>query len=57
MFMAAPSTPYPLFETYARFSELNFSSLKQVLVVITDYLMAFAATIQAIEGYRAVRSF
>ena len=55
--MSVPSTPHPLFETYARFGELNFSSLKQELPAVTHYLMAFPAEIQAIEGYRAVRSF
>jgi site-specific recombinase XerD len=55
--MPAPSSPHPLFETYARFGELNFSSLKQELPAITDYLMAFPAEIQAVEGYRAVRNF
>ncbi len=55
--MPAPSTPHPLFETYARFSELNFSSLKEELPAIVQYLMAFPVEIQAVEGYRAVRSF
>ncbi|RAU48036.1 MULTISPECIES: integrase [unclassified Pseudomonas] len=55
--MPAPSHPHPLFETYARFGELNFSSLKAELPAITDYLAAFPPDQQAVEGYRAVRSF
>lgn len=55
--MPAPSTPHPLFETYARFCELNFSSLKAELPLVADYLMAFPPDLQAIDGYRAVRSF
>ncbi|MFJ3483157.1 tyrosine-type recombinase/integrase [Pseudomonas sp. NPDC090202] len=55
--MPAPSSPHPLFETYARFAELNFSSLNAELPAITDYLNAFPAERQAVEGYRAVRGF
>ncbi|MEE4892860.1 site-specific integrase [Pseudomonas alliivorans] len=55
--MPAPTTLHPLFETYARFGELNFSSLKHELPCISQYLSAFPPEIQAIEGYRAVRSF
>ena len=55
--MPAPSSPHPLFETYAKFGELNFSSLKEELPAIRDYLEQFPAETQAIEGYRAVRSF
>ena len=55
--MSAPATPHPLFETYARFGELNFSSLKEELSAITDYLGQFPEQAQAVEGYRAVRSF
>jgi site-specific recombinase XerD len=55
--MPAPSSPHPLFETYAKFGELNFSSLKEELPAIREYLEQFPAETQAIEGYRAVRSF
>ncbi|HEX8592594.1 MAG TPA: site-specific integrase [Pseudomonas sp.] len=55
--MPAPTIPHPLFETYARFKELNFSSLKNELPAITQYLAAFPTDSQAIESYRAVRSF
>lgn len=55
--MPVPYTPHPLFETYARFAELDFSSLKREMPAITQYLMGFAADIQAAEGYRAIRSF
>ncbi len=55
--MPAPTTLHPLFETYARFGELNFSSLKHELPCINQYLLAFPPEIQAVEGYRAVRSF
>ncbi|MCH5519144.1 tyrosine-type recombinase/integrase [Pseudomonas syringae] len=55
--MSAPTTPHPLFETYARFSELNSNSLQTELPCIIEYLSAFPVQRQAIEGYRAVRSF
>ncbi|AAO56352.1 tyrosine-type recombinase/integrase [Pseudomonas syringae group genomosp. 3] len=55
--MPAPTTLHPLFETYARFGDLNFSSLKHELPCINEYLSAFPPEIQAVEGYRAVRSF
>ena len=55
--MSAPTTPHPLFETYTRFGELNFSSLKDELPAIRDYLERFPAELQALEGYRAVRGF
>jgi site-specific recombinase XerD len=55
--MTVPLTPHPLFETYTRFGELNFSSLKEELPAITLYLTTFTAHLQAVEGYRAVRSF
>jgi site-specific recombinase XerD len=55
--MPAPSTPHPLFETYVRFAELNFSSLQHELPAISEFLGQFPIEIQAVEGYRAVRSF
>lgn len=55
--MSAPSTPHPLFETYTKFVDLNFSSLKEELPAIRTYLESFPAQLQAIEGYRAVRGF
>ena len=54
--MSAPTVPHPLFETYARFSELNFGSLEAELPRITDYLLTFPVELKAMEGYRAVRS-
>lgn len=55
--MSAPSTPHPLFETYTKFVDLNFSSLKEELPAIRTYLESFPAQLQALEGYRAVRGF
>lgn len=55
--MSAPATPHPLFETYVRFGELNFSSMKEELPAIASYLEQFPEQIQALDGYRAVRSF
>jgi hypothetical protein len=55
--MSASVTPHPLFETYARFGQLNFSSLKEELPAIVGYLQEFPEQTQAFEGYRAVRSF
>jgi site-specific recombinase XerD len=55
--MSVPTMPHPLFETYARFGELNFSSLKAELPCVTHYLIAFPVELQAVEGYRAVRCF
>ena len=55
--MPAPTTPHPLFETYSRFRELNFSSLGNELPAVTEFLKAFDAEFKAAEGYRAVRSF
>lgn len=55
--MSASVLPHPLFETYARFGQLNFSSLKEELPAIVGYLQEFSEQTQAFEGYRAVRSF
>lgn len=55
--MSAPTTPHPLFETFARFGDLNFSSLKEELPPVREYLAKCAPETQSVEGYRAVRGF
>lgn len=50
-------SPQPLFETFARFHELNFMHLNGELPVVRDFLLAFPEACQAVEGYRAVRGF
>jgi site-specific recombinase XerD len=55
--VSTPTSPHPLFETYGRFSELNFSALNLELPAIRNYLERFPSELQAIESYRAVRSF
>lgn len=52
-----PQSPQPLFETFARFHELNFMQLSEELPAVRDYLQAFAEDLRAIEGYFAVRGF
>ncbi|MFZ6049774.1 tyrosine-type recombinase/integrase [Pseudomonas sp. CR3202] len=49
--------PQPLFETFDRFHDLNFLHLSGELPVVRDFLQDFPEESQAIEGYRAVRSF
>ncbi|MEI2830512.1 site-specific integrase [Pseudomonas mosselii] len=55
--MSLPAMPHPLFETYARFCELNFSSLREENPAVIEYLEQFSEQVQALEGYRSVRSF
>ncbi|MFC5696190.1 tyrosine-type recombinase/integrase [Pseudomonas sp. GCM10022186] len=50
-------SPQPLFETFDRFHDLNFLHLSGELPVVRDYLQEFPEESQAVEGYRAVRSF
>ena len=52
-----PSSPQPLFDTYQNFCELNFTHLTEERPVVLDYLRAFPAELQAVDGYKAVRSF
>lgn len=52
-----PQSPQPLFETFARFHELNFMQLSEELPVVRGYLQAFDEDVRAIEGYFAVRGF
>ena len=52
-----PQSPQPLFETFDRFHDLNFHHLSGELPVVRDFLQDFPEASQAIEGYRAVRSF
>jgi len=52
-----PQSPQPLFETFARFHELNFMQLSEELPAVRDYLQAFDEDLRAIEGYFAVRGF
>ncbi len=49
--------PQPLFETFDRFHDLNFLHLSGELPVVRDFLQDFPEASQAVEGYRAVRSF
>lgn len=51
------SKPFPLFDTYKRFLELNFLQLSEERPLVRDYLAAFPAELQAVEGYLAVRGF
>ncbi|HEY0286247.1 MAG TPA: site-specific integrase [Pseudomonas sp.] len=51
------SSPIPLFETYKRFRDLNFSRLSDELPVVTDYLLSFPPELKAQEGYLAARGF
>ncbi|BAN48596.1 hypothetical protein [Metapseudomonas resinovorans] len=52
-------SPQPLFESLARFNELNFQTLglSAELPVVRDFLEGFPAVCRAIEGYVVVRSF
>ncbi|MDF3933134.1 tyrosine-type recombinase/integrase [Pseudomonas citronellolis] len=52
-----PQSPQPLFETFARFHELNFLQLTEELPAVRDYLHAFDEDLRAVEGYFAVRGF
>jgi len=52
-----PTAPCPLFETYGRFQELNFQQLSEELPIVRDYLASFAAELNALDGYQAVRGF
>lgn len=52
-----PQSPQPLFETFDRFHELNFLHLSGELPVVRAFLEECPEASQAIEGYRAVRSF
>jgi site-specific recombinase XerD len=52
-----PQSPQPLFETFDRFHDLNFHHLSGELPVVRDFLQDFPEASEAIEGYRAVRSF
>jgi site-specific recombinase XerD len=52
-----PKAPFPLFETYNRFLELNFQQFTEELPIVRDYLGRFAPELLAFEGYQAVRGF
>jgi len=52
-----PTIPHPLFETYKKFSDLNFNSMQKEMPLIAEYLGEFPSNLRALEGYRAVRSF
>lgn len=49
--------PFPLFDTYGEFLELNFQQLSKERQVVRDYLLAFPPELQAVESYLAVRGF
>ncbi|MCL7463139.1 site-specific integrase [Pseudomonas sp. NW5] len=49
--------PTPLFETYARFIELNFLNLDAELPLVRDWLKACPDSLHAVHGYLAVRGF
>lgn len=53
--MSVPAVPHPLFETYTRFGELNFSSLREENPSVIEYLEQFSEQVQALEAlpYRA----
>lgn len=52
-----PKAPFPLFEAYDRFLELNHSNLSGELPAVLAYLKSFPEEVEAFEGYKAVRSF
>lgn len=55
--MASAGSPFPLFETYDRFQELNHSNLSAEQPSVLEFLKSFPDALQPIEGYLAVRSF
>lgn len=52
-----PASPIPLFDTYNRFRDLNFSRVSDELPVVTQYLFSFPSELKAQDGYLAVRGF
>ena len=52
-----PNSPSPVFETYDRFLELNFSQVSEELPAVQAYLAGFPDEVRAVEGYSAVRGF
>lgn len=52
-----PASPIPLFDTYNRFRDLNFSRVSDELPVVSQYLFSFPSELKAQDGYLAVRGF
>jgi hypothetical protein len=52
-----PASPIPLFDTYNRFRDLNFSRVSDELPVITQYLYSFPSELKTQDGCIAVRGF
>lgn len=50
-------SPAPLFDSYDRFLELNFSQLTNELPVVRDYLARFPSDVCPLGGYDAVKGF
>jgi site-specific recombinase XerD len=47
----------PLFDTFKKFQNLNFTRVRDELPVVQEYLSSFPESLNAVEGYTAVRGF